>query len=248
MICLAGINRGPDHGFVLIAGRAPTPAEIARQIHSTEAEVVALLAELESNKVFNRDRRKVIYCRRMVRAEKSRVNGRLSEGENERKSKADPSAKPLETIENKKQASTPEPEPEKKEGRKKIDRPERWREVGDDELPALRASRASAASRIPPDWKPSEADLQFASTVMDPRLIQAEADHFRDYWLSIPGAKSMKADWPATWRNWCRRAGKNSNGGGNGGARPFNGGGSDRHGGGDGFLSLAAKLAGRQPH
>jgi len=28
---------------------------------------------------------------------------------------------------------------------------------------------------------------------------------FRDYWRAQPGNKGVKADWPATWRNWCRR-------------------------------------------
>lgn len=31
-------------------------------------------------------------------------------------------------------------------------------------------------------------------------------DEFRDYWKSQPGAKGVKLDWFATWRNWCRRA------------------------------------------
>lgn len=30
-------------------------------------------------------------------------------------------------------------------------------------------------------------------------------DTFRDYWKAQPGQKGVKADWEATWRNWCRR-------------------------------------------
>jgi len=30
-------------------------------------------------------------------------------------------------------------------------------------------------------------------------------DSFRDYWIAQPGAKGVKADWLATWRNWVRR-------------------------------------------
>ena len=33
----------------------------------------------------------------------------------------------------------------------------------------------------------------------------AVAAQFRDYWHAQPGAKGRKADWDATWRNWCRR-------------------------------------------
>jgi hypothetical protein len=29
--------------------------------------------------------------------------------------------------------------------------------------------------------------------------------NFIDYWRAAPGAKGVKADWPATRRNWCRR-------------------------------------------
>jgi hypothetical protein len=29
---------------------------------------------------------------------------------------------------------------------------------------------------------------------------------FCDYWLSKTGAGATKRDWPATWRNWCRKA------------------------------------------
>lgn len=32
-------------------------------------------------------------------------------------------------------------------------------------------------------------------------------DTFRDYWRAQPGQKALKADWEATWRNWCRREG-----------------------------------------
>jgi hypothetical protein len=34
----------------------------------------------------------------------------------------------------------------------------------------------------------------------------AELEKFRDYWAAQPGQKGVKTDWPATWRNWCRRA------------------------------------------
>lgn len=37
----------------------------------------------------------------------------------------------------------------------------------------------------------------------------AELDKFRDYWAAQPGQKGVKTDWPATWRNWVRRAVEN---------------------------------------
>ncbi|MBY5501256.1 helix-turn-helix domain-containing protein [Rhizobium leguminosarum] len=58
-------------------------------------------------------------------------------------------------------------------------------------------------TRIPDDFQPdlSEA-LKFGCT-SDEALL--EADAFRDHWRSKAGADGRKLDWPATWRNWCRR-------------------------------------------
>jgi hypothetical protein len=60
-----------------VAGRAPTIEQIAGLINSTPEDVEKALAELEKNQVFSRDKRKIIYSRRMVRAQKNRGNGRL---------------------------------------------------------------------------------------------------------------------------------------------------------------------------
>ena len=74
--------------------------------------------------------------------------------------------------------------------------------------------------RLPPDWKPTEADLTFASSQnMTPEEINREAAKFRNHWIAKPGAGALKLDWAATWRNWClsgygsRQAGKPSAGG-----------------------------------
>lgn len=63
---------------------------------------------------------------------------------------------------------------------------------------------SSRGTRIPDDYEPdlSEATARGAS------LQQAaeEAEKFRDWAIAAPGQKGVKLDWPATWRNWCRRA------------------------------------------
>jgi hypothetical protein len=60
-------------------------------------------------------------------------------------------------------------------------------------------------TRLPPDWKPSEADLTFAASQnMTAEEIRRETDQFVDYWIARPGAGGVKLDWPATWRTWCR--------------------------------------------
>jgi hypothetical protein len=33
-----------------------------------------------------------------------------------------------------------------------------------------------------------------------------ETEKFVDYWRAQPGQRGVKVDWPATWRNWMRRA------------------------------------------
>lgn len=68
---------------------------------------------------------------------------------------------------------------------------------------AARAPRQPITSRILPDWTPSPADAAFAAERgLDVALV---AEQFRDYWLSIGGERSRKADWSATWRVWVRK-------------------------------------------
>lgn len=69
-----------------------------------------------------------------------------------------------------------------------------------------REARAPAGTRLPPDWQPSEEDIAFAKSKRPDLNIDDEAEKFRDYWHGVAGADARKADWPATWRNWIRRA------------------------------------------
>jgi uncharacterized protein YdaU (DUF1376 family) len=59
------------------------------------------------------------------------------------------------------------------------------------------------AIRLPDDWKPDGGYAAFArSGGLNPAHVGAR---FLDYWRGVGGEKGCKADWPATWRNWCRR-------------------------------------------
>lgn len=65
-------------------------------------------------------------------------------------------------------------------------------------------------SRLPDGWQPS-TDLVAQMRSEHPNVdLRSEHDKFTDYWRGIPGAKGRKADWPATWRNWIRRAAENT--------------------------------------
>ena len=51
---------------------------------------------------------------------------------------------------------------------------------------------------LPDDWK---AWCTEHRPDLDPQSV---ADQFRDFWVAKPGKDGRKADWLATWRNWCR--------------------------------------------
>lgn len=58
-------------------------------------------------------------------------------------------------------------------------------------------------TRLAPDWRPSPEDADFARPLVD--SLDATLGAFRDYWTAIAGAKGVKLDWGATFRNWARR-------------------------------------------
>jgi len=68
-----------------------------------------------------------------------------------------------------------------------------------------RASRLSI-DKLPLEW--SEWTRQNRPD-LNPQSV---FDQFRDYWISVAGAKGNKLDWEATWRNWCRNQGNLSGG------------------------------------
>ena len=67
-----------------------------------------------------------------------------------------------------------------------------------------RRAKQQRGSRLPANWSPSELEIQFCKTER-PDLDPAKtAERFSDYWIAQPGAKGVKLDWTATWRNWVR--------------------------------------------
>lgn len=60
---------------------------------------------------------------------------------------------------------------------------------------------------LPPTWTLPEAWQQWAlkaHPAWTAAHVQFVAEKFRDYWTAMPGQRSIKADWFAAWRNWCR--------------------------------------------
>lgn len=219
MDMLCQMDASPERGFLVLAGRAATPAEIARMVGGERRTVERLIVELEANAVFSRDDRGAIFCRRMTRDDaKSRLdiaNGQqggnpvlLKNKEVEENGVNPPLNPELELEEEKKEESKPEVEHAPA-------------------LPSLTAAAvavieppkreaAAKGTRLPADWQPDATDCAFARGLdLDPH---ATADRYRDYWAGKGHiAAGRKSDWPATWRNWCRTDAER-----NRKARPFN--------------------------
>lgn len=70
-----------------------------------------------------------------------------------------------------------------------------------------RETRAPKGGRLPHDWKLPDDYREWAVTNLGWSTSQANevAECFSDYWHSATGKNATKADWFATWRNWCRR-------------------------------------------
>lgn len=64
-------------------------------------------------------------------------------------------------------------------------------------------------TRLRDDWELPERWRVWALSefAVDAHTVRVTSDSFRDYWCALPGARGVKLDWEATWRNWCRRSG-----------------------------------------
>lgn len=71
--------------------------------------------------------------------------------------------------------------------------------------PKSKTEATASGSRLPADWKPSQADTEYCKAQrpdLQPSLV---ATNFYDYWISKAGAGGRKVDWSATWRMWVRK-------------------------------------------
>lgn len=73
--------------------------------------------------------------------------------------------------------------------------------------PERGAARSPKGSRLPLDWSLPDEYREWSATKLGWSADQAEeiAERFSDYWHAVTGSNATKADWFATWRNWCRR-------------------------------------------
>lgn len=75
-------------------------------------------------------------------------------------------------------------------------------------------SASPRGTRLDLNWIPGDDLLKWALAELGQpgwseasrSFIRKEHAKFVDYWISAPGQRGVKLDWPATWRNWMRRA------------------------------------------
>jgi hypothetical protein len=196
MLSLAA--RSEPIGYVSANGRALSPLELSDLVGKNEIEIMPLLAELEENHVFSRDRKGRIYNRRMVRDEKARVlavkNGKKGGNPKllQQPDNITGNPQPLSDPDNG-DPSTPIPLPLPK----KKDSPS----LPSGELPR---ERKNPAFSIAEAWEPGEYEITYAkSKGYDDGWIAEHGERFRDYHLKHA---SRFADWRAAWRNWVQNA------------------------------------------
>jgi hypothetical protein len=81
----------------------------------------------------------------------------------------------------------------------------------DTDTESSKKPKQQRGSRLTAEWAPADEDIAFCKTER-PDLDPAKtADRFRDYWIAQPGAKGIKTDWTATWRNWVRNESRSAN-------------------------------------
>jgi uncharacterized protein YdaU (DUF1376 family) len=170
----------PDVDRVL-AGMFRTSTRKARSLIS--ALIGAGKIIIEDGAIWNDRARSDLVHRGFVsvsRAESGAKGGRMS---------AELRAKSLETKEPEQANASPREEKRREENTE-----------AKASVASKRGSRLSAEWFLPRDW----GDWAISEGLVDDE-IRSEADRFRDYWIGVAGAKGVKADWSATWRNWIRK-------------------------------------------
>jgi hypothetical protein len=71
---------------------------------------------------------------------------------------------------------------------------------------ASSASVPKRGTRISDDFAATAEMVEWARTHAADVDGRSQTERFVDYWRAQPGAKGVKTDWPATWRNWMRKA------------------------------------------
>lgn len=191
MLCIAA--EANPIGYVTVNGRTLDGQDLARIVGVSVPEVETLLAELDRNGVFSRDRKGTCYSRRMVRDAKrakiARQNGKNGGNPTLRKQTAIPASDnpPLKT--HKPEARIPD-----------------TRKEEDGVLTHPKRARKAPSLPLPDDWAPDETDFEYGRNLgLTHRQITDRAEDLR---LWARSKDERKADWRATFRGFLRRTDK----------------------------------------
>ena len=180
------------YGHMAVNGRPMKPEQIGRLVGMAPKDCDRLLLELYEAGVSSVSEG-FIFSRRMVRDERLR-NVRAEAG----RLGGNPALLAAKYKQKVNQTDNQSPTPSSSSSASTKDNP-----------PASQAPSGGKprGERLPDGWEPGDDGLAFAvgHGLQNGRVI-AELDRFRDYWAAQPGVKGRKADWPATWRNWVRKA------------------------------------------
>lgn len=83
-----------------------------------------------------------------------------------------------------------------------------------------KAQSPKQGTRIPDDFEVTPDLMAWAAEKHPDVNLTMETEKFVDFWRAKPGAAGRKLDWPATWRNWIRRAAERLPAGGPNAPRP----------------------------
>lgn len=73
------------------------------------------------------------------------------------------------------------------------------------ETPEIKKAIAKKPSRISPDWKPNDENIQYAvDKGFSNGQLQNVAEGFKDHWIAATGKGATALDWDAKWRTWVR--------------------------------------------
>ena len=188
------MHQAEPYGYLLVNGQQITHEQLARMVGASIKEVTKWLGEIERAGVYSVDETG-IFSRRMVKDEALRqIRAAGGEAGKEHGIKGAEhgikGGRPYKVTGDKKPPLDAHINPP-------INPP-----------PSSSSSTSSSSQKLgsrftltqcPDEW------IEFCKTErsdLDPKAVFTD---FRDYWISVAGAKGRKADWLATWRVWVRR-------------------------------------------
>lgn len=212
MFCYAGLSEA--RGYLLIGGKPASLQDLSTLVHQPVQEVEKLLTELEDRHVFSRDRRGVIYNRRLVRDEQIRrensKNGR--KGGNPNLSKTKEKSAPV-------NPTPPTPDKPISSLVLSLEEETHSKTESESDRPSVVTGHAQkpkqAVHPIPPNWQPTPEQVAFVVALgLDEFSVKRMAVAFAGYWSSGRGAGTKRSSkgWNQTWMTWAKREADNHRG------------------------------------